>query len=163
MIETVSREHQPNFKKVTGTTIGICPMLDSVEIEVYNDDNISFPCHAYASPENTRELALDLIRAAATVEKSDVLPLVDWQMCDKPLGYHEEDGKETENEYWRKGDPFYALPDEDGEYLVTMRNGNVLILEYDCECGFDGAAPCDDVIAWAYLPTPAKPMEQEDA
>lgn len=163
MIETVPREHQPTFKKVTGTTIGICPMHDSVEIEVYNDDNIGFPCHAYAYPENTRELALDLIRAAATVEKSDVLPLVDWQMCDKPQGYWDEDGKESEGEYWRKGDPYYNLPAEGGDYLVTLRNGNIEILEYTVECGFDDYVPGNEIIAWAYLPTPAKPMEQEDA
>lgn len=84
------------------------------------------------------------------------LAAITWHLCDKPLGHWDRDGKETENEFWRKGDPFYDLPGEDGEYLVTMRNGNVQILEYDCECGFDGAAPCDDVIAWAELPKGCK-------
>ena len=84
------------------------------------------------------------------------LAAITWHLCDKPEGYWDRDGKETENEYWRKGDPYYDLPDDDGEYLVTMHNGDVQILEYDCEYGFDGAAPCDDVIAWAELPKGCK-------
>lgn len=77
---------------------------------------------------------------------------IKWYSCEKPWGYWDSDGDESQNQFWRKGDPYYYLPGEDGEYLVTMRNGDVRILEYDCEYGFDGAAPHDDIAAWAELP-----------
>ena len=63
-IKTVPREHQPRATTITGTTIGICPTGSTVEIEVYNNDNIQFPCHAYASPNEARELAKRLLLAA---------------------------------------------------------------------------------------------------
>jgi hypothetical protein len=80
---------------------------------------------------------------------------ITWHLCDKPLGYHEEDGKETENEYWRKGDPYYDLPAEDGVYLVTYADGEVGIEEY-AEGSFDGYTPGDEIIAWAELPKGCK-------
>ena len=83
------------------------------------------------------------------------LAAITWHLCDKPLGYHEEDGKETENEYWRKGDPFYDVPAEDGVYLVTYVSGGVGIEEYADGC-FDGYTPGDEIIAWAELPKACK-------
>lgn len=87
---------------------------------------------------------------------------IEWHLCDKPLGYHEEDGKETENEYWRKGDPFYDLPDEEGTYLVTYADGEVGIEEYG-DGFFDGYVVRDEIIAWAELPKGGKRKEPQDA
>ncbi len=81
--------------------------------------------------------------------------IIEWHLCDKPLGYHEKNGKDTENEYWRKGDPFYDLPAEDGVYLVTYVSGGVGIEEYADGC-FDGYTPGDEIIAWAELPKACK-------
>ena len=83
------------------------------------------------------------------------LAAITWHLCDKPLGYHEEDGKETENEYWRKGDPYYDLPPEEGVYLVTYVSGGVGIEEYADGC-FDGYVVRDEIIAWAELPKACK-------
>lgn len=83
------------------------------------------------------------------------LAAITWHLCDKPLGYHEEDGKETENEFWRKGNPFYDLSAEDGVYLVTYVSGGVGIEEYADGC-FDGYTPGDEIIAWAELPKACK-------
>lgn len=81
--------------------------------------------------------------------------IIEWHLCDKPLGYHEKNGKDTENEYWRKGDPFYDLPPEEGPCLVTYADGEVGIEEY-AEGSFDGYAPGDEIIAWAELPKGCK-------
>lgn len=83
------------------------------------------------------------------------LAAITWHLCDKPLGHWDRDGKETENEYWRKGDPFYDLPAEDGVYLVTYVSGGVGIEEYADGC-FDGYTPGDEIIAWAELPKGCK-------
>ena len=55
---------------------------------------------------------------------------IEWHLCDKPLEYYKEDSNETNNEFWRKGDPYYDLPAEDGGYLVTYVSGDVGIEEY---------------------------------
>ena len=73
-LKTVPREHQPTFATITGTTIGICPVGDSVEIEVYNNDNIAFPCHAYATPNEARELAKRLLLAAEKLSYTPKAP-----------------------------------------------------------------------------------------
>lgn len=87
MIKTVPREHQPTFATITGTTIGICPVGDSVEIEVYNNDNIAFPCHAYATPEEARALAKQLLLAAEKLSYTPKAPsmyvTVTGKDCDK--------------------------------------------------------------------------------
>ena len=80
---------------------------------------------------------------------------ITWHLCDNPLGHWDRDGKETENEFWRKGDPFYDLPAEDGVYLVTYVSGGVGIEEYADGC-FDGYTPGDEIIAWAELPKACK-------
>ena len=88
---------------------------------------------------------------------------IEWHLCDKPLGYHEEDSKETEHEFWRKGDPYYDVPAEEGKYLVTYADGEVGLEEYDTEVGFDGYVVRDEIIAWAELPKGSKREDPQDA
>lgn len=88
--------------------------------------------------------------------------VIEWHLCDKPLGYYKEDSSETNNEFWRKGDPYYDLPAEDGVYLVTYVSGGVGIEEYADGC-FDGYVVRDEIIAWAELPKGGKREDPQDA
>ena len=83
------------------------------------------------------------------------LAAITWHLCDKPDGYFDEDGIESNGQVWRKGDPFYDLPAEEGTYLVTYADGEVGLEEY-AEGSFDGYTPGDEIIAWAELPKGCK-------
>lgn len=88
--------------------------------------------------------------------------VIEWHLCDKPEGFWDEDGEEIKDEYWRKGDPYYDLPSEEGPCLVTYACGDVGIEEY-AQGNFDGYTPGDEIIAWAELPKGGKRKESQDA